>query len=76
MPPPETADLIYGNAAIARFLGMTTRQAKSRTSSGQIPAFRMGRRIVARRATLMAWVGQLEAGHATPVAPASGSSQG
>lgn len=48
---PET-DLLTGMKAIAGALGMTKRQAYHLHETGEIPTFRMGGKIYARRSTL------------------------
>ena len=54
-PTGRRADMLYGIAAIAAHVGMTKRQALYRFEKGQLPAAKMGRAIVASRATLDAW---------------------
>ncbi len=68
--PVPAADLLYGNAAIAAFLGMTVRQVKARTAKGAIPSFRIDGRIVARRQRLREWLAELEAGRVAVPSPA------
>ena len=48
------SDLLYGLEAIASYLRMTHRQAKHRALQGQIPTFKIGRNVCARRAGLNA----------------------
>lgn len=54
-------DLLYGVPAIAAFLGIRGRQAKHRVSTGEIPTFRIGESICARRSTLNTWLAEREA---------------
>ena len=58
------ADLLYGVAAIASFLGLTRHQAQHRIDAGDIPTFRMGGKdrgtICARRTSLRDWLARLE----------------
>jgi hypothetical protein len=54
-------DLLYGVPAIATFLGIRPRQAKHRVATGEIPSFRIGESICARRSTLTAWLAEREA---------------
>lgn len=60
----NSADLLYGVAAIATFLGLTRPQAQHRIDAGDIPTFRMGGRsrgtICARRSSLRSWLAGLE----------------
>ncbi|SNT05989.1 hypothetical protein SAMN06295912_13535 [Sphingomonas laterariae] len=48
--PPT--DLLTGCDAIAKHLGWTTRQVKHRVATGELPTFRTGRTVCARRSTL------------------------
>lgn len=62
MPTTENdADLLYQVPAIAKFFGMTEKQARHRIERGEIPTFRMGGTICARRSTLTAWLAAQEA---------------
>lgn len=58
------ADLLYGVAAIAAFLGLSRHQAQHRIDDGALPTFRLGGKkggtICARRTTLRAHLAQLE----------------
>jgi hypothetical protein len=45
-------DLLYGLAAIGEWLGLTARQAEAIVARGDIPTFKMGRIVCARRSTL------------------------
>lgn len=57
----EASDLLYGLNAIAAYLRMRPRQAKHRALRGEIPTFKMGRSVCARKATLKAWLADREA---------------
>lgn len=57
---PET-DLLTGMKAIAGALGMTKRQAYHLHETGEIPTFRMGGKIYARRSTLAKHFAEQEA---------------
>lgn len=57
----ERGDLLYGAAPIADFLGMTEKQARHRIERGQVPTFRIGGTVCARRSTLNAWLAEQEA---------------
>ena len=57
------ADLLYGVAAIATFLGLTRHQAQHRIDAGDLPTFRLGAKggtICARRTTLRSHLAKLE----------------
>ncbi|PSH68546.1 DNA-binding protein [Phyllobacterium brassicacearum] len=49
-------DLLMGNKNIARFLGLTPRQVSWHDEQGNLPTFRMGRTVCARKSTLMRWI--------------------
>lgn len=51
MTDPET-DLLTGVAAIAAHLGMTDRQVYHLHDSGELPTFKLGAKVCARRSTL------------------------
>jgi hypothetical protein len=50
----EEGQLLVGTAAIARFLGVTKRMAQHRIADGELLVLRIGRRVCARRTTLLA----------------------
>lgn len=52
----DDADLLSGYPAIARFLGITARQAKHRALSGSIPVFKQGRTPCATKSGLRAYL--------------------
>lgn len=56
----SSADLLYGVKAIGAFLGLTRPQAQHRIDAGELPTFRMGGTICARRTTLRAHLAKLE----------------
>jgi excisionase family DNA binding protein len=56
----ETSDLLYGATAIANWLGLTERQVRDRINKGEIPSFRIGGTICARRSTLATWLAERE----------------
>jgi excisionase family DNA binding protein len=65
MPVSETTTddaglLLYGAPAIAKFLGLTLRQVRHRVADGEIPTFKLGRIVCARRASLVAWLAKRE----------------
>ena len=47
-----SSDLLTGCDAIAKHLRWTVRQVKHRAASGELPVFRIGRTVCARRSTL------------------------
>ena len=55
-------DVLYGTDAIAKHLGWTVRQVKHRHEAGQLPTFKMGRTVCAKRSTLAAHFAAQEAG--------------
>lgn len=61
----SAADLLYGVAAIATFLGLSRHQAQHRIDAGDLPTFRLGGKkggtICARRTTLRSHLAALEA---------------
>jgi hypothetical protein len=62
--PPN--DMLRGASAIARFLLNDSGRREQRVvyhlfENGDLPAFRLGKRIYARKSTLSAWIVRLEA---------------
>lgn len=55
-----STDLLVGLDQIGRYLGMTVNQTKHRASSGDIPTFKMGKIVCARKSTLTAHFDKLE----------------
>ncbi|MFB2602831.1 DNA-binding protein [Rhizobium phaseoli] len=53
-------DILTGHKAIARFLGMTPRQVSWHDEQGNLPTFRIGRTVVARKSTLLQWIDEQE----------------
>ena len=62
------SDLLTGCDAIAKHLRWTVRQVKHRAASGELPVFRIGRTVCARRSTLAKHFAEQEAA-ARPAAP-------
>ena len=65
MPVTETTNddaglLLYGAPAIARFLGLTERQVRHRVADGELPTFKIGGTVCARRASLIEWLARRE----------------
>jgi hypothetical protein len=54
-------DLLYGLEAIGGHVGLTARQVEHLVSKGEIPTFKMGRTVCARRSTLAAHFAAAEA---------------
>lgn len=50
------ADVLWGAKEIARYLGCSEKLVRNMAMRGQIPTFRQGRRVCARRSTLLAFV--------------------
>lgn len=59
-PLAPAGELLYGVAAIARFLGVTDRQALYLVEKSAFPFWKQDRIVCARRATLLAWIGERE----------------
>ncbi|RRD21584.1 DNA-binding protein [Brucellaceae bacterium VT-16-1752] len=57
----EDADLLYGAAAIASFLGIPKRAAQHQVKIGRIPTFRLGANICATKTSLRTWLTKKEA---------------
>ncbi|MER2249519.1 DNA-binding protein [Methylorubrum podarium] len=60
-PVTENSDILYRVAAIAAFLGMPEKATRHRVEAGEIPTFRIGRTVCARRSTLNTWLAEREA---------------
>jgi excisionase family DNA binding protein len=52
--------LLYGVPAIAKFLGLTERQVRHRVRDGELPTFKIGGTVCARRTSLVAWLADRE----------------
>nr|USU32928.1 DNA-binding protein [Methylobacterium sp. OTU13CASTA1] len=57
----EGGAVLYQVPAIAAFLGMPVKATRHRVEAGEIPTFRIGRTVCARRSTLTAWLAEREA---------------
>lgn len=57
----ETGDLLMGANAIAKFLGISRRQAYRLTYDDIIPNFKLGGTVSARKSTLLSWLSEQEA---------------
>jgi excisionase family DNA binding protein len=60
----DNCDLLIGANAIADTLGITRRQAYKLIYAGDLPTFKLGGSVAARRSTLNAWLTGLEQGRA------------
>ena len=58
-PEPEL-DILSGHKAISTFLGLTTRQVEWHDEKGNLPTFKLGRTVCARKSKLLAWVQEQE----------------
>ncbi|WP_107341501.1 DNA-binding protein [Agrobacterium pusense] len=56
----NSADLIHGIEAIGSFLGITKNQAKHWAATTDMPTFKIGRSVCARRAALKDWLSKRE----------------
>ena len=54
-------DLLQGAKAIADFIGLTQRQVFHLAEIGELPVFKIGGRLTARKSTLLAHIEALEA---------------
>lgn len=59
--PSEKPELLHGMKDIAECLGLTQRQAQHLHETGDLPTFKIGRTVCARRTGLSAWLAALEA---------------
>lgn len=53
---PLAADILRGAAAIAEFMGFERRVIYHLAAKGNLPVFRTGDIVCARKSTLMAWI--------------------
>ncbi len=58
------ADLLMGVEPIAKYLGVTRRQAYRLVYDKIMPSFKLGGTVAARRSSLKKWMEDLEAGNA------------
>ncbi|WPM82751.1 excisionase family DNA-binding protein [Brucella pseudintermedia] len=58
------ADLLMGVEPIAKYLGVTRRQAYRLVYDKIMPSFKLGGTVAARRSSLKKWMEGLEAEHA------------
>ena len=57
----ETSDILHGYKEVGAFLRMTPKQIEHRVRAGEVPHFKLGRTVCARRSTLNAWLADQEA---------------
>lgn len=62
----DEADVLYQVRSIAAFLGMPEKAARHRIEAGEVPTFKIGRIVCARRSTLNAWLAECEAAALAP----------
>lgn len=48
----DAPDLLYGLEAIGEHVGLTARQVEHLVAKGEMPSFKLGRTVCARRSTL------------------------
>lgn len=58
----QPGDLLMGAGAIAKHLGINARQVYRLVYADDIPAFKLGGSLAARRSTLARWLDEQEAG--------------
>jgi len=52
----QETDILMSHKAIARFLGWKPRQVTWHDEQGNLPTFRIGRTVCARKSTLLQWI--------------------
>ncbi|HZH10569.1 MAG TPA: DNA-binding protein [Microvirga sp.] len=62
--PLNSTDLLHGMEAIAAFLGIKKRQAQHWADTTDMPTFKIGRTVCARRSSLKEWLAKRERGEA------------
>jgi hypothetical protein len=58
---PGAADVLYGVKAIAAFFGTPVKATRHRVEADEIPTFKMGRIVCARRSALSVWLAERQA---------------
>ena len=69
-------DLLHGAHEIAAFLGEKPRRIHYLAERGELPAFRVGRLLYARKSTILRWLEALEAAALRGASHASGGKAG
>jgi hypothetical protein len=59
-PIDDAGLLLYGAPAIASFLGLIERQVRHRVRDSELPTFKIGGTVCARRASLVGWLAKRE----------------
>ncbi len=59
-PADGRSELLHGAQDIAAFLGLTVRQVERHIAQSNLPVFRLGRTVCARRSSLDRWLAELE----------------
>jgi excisionase family DNA binding protein len=59
-PADGRSELLHGAQDIAGFLGLTVRQVERHIAQSNLPVFRLGRTVRARRSSLERWLAELE----------------
>ena len=54
------SDVLKGADAIAAFIGVPRRAVYHAVANGSLPTFRLGETILARKSTLLRWIGEQE----------------
>ncbi|EBU7498353.1 hypothetical protein DK058_26135, partial [Salmonella enterica subsp. enterica serovar Typhi] len=54
-------DILRGADAIATYMGLPRRAVYHAVAKGQLPAFRIGETVCARKSTLRGWIAKQEA---------------
>jgi len=57
---PVAADILRGAGDIATWLGVKPRAVYHLAATGQVPTFRLGDVVCARKSTLAAWISEQE----------------
>ena len=59
-PANGRSELLHGVQDIAGFLGLTVRRVERHIAQSNLPVFRLGRTVRARRSSLERWLAELE----------------
>ncbi|ACA21199.1 hypothetical protein M446_6966 (plasmid) [Methylobacterium sp. 4-46] len=60
-PQDDRLDLLTGFQTIGDYLGWSYRKTQYRSSIGDLPTFKVGQHVCARRSTLRDWAMKMEA---------------
>ena len=61
MQAMEASDILHQYSEIGAFLRISAKQAEHRARAREIPTFKLGRIVCARKSTLLAWMAEQEA---------------